>query len=73
MFDRTVDEALTMAWRGLRAGCIAVSSHLSEPYPDDERWTPWTRFVEPCLYRFDEVLNEALAGPDTPADSQEGE
>lgn len=66
---------LQQALKELRAkvvpSLIAVKGHLDTPYVDDERWTPWTRFVEPCLYRFDEVLDEALAGPDTAADSQE--
>lgn len=25
---------------------ITVKSHLDKPYPDDERWSPWTRWVE---------------------------
>lgn len=50
------------ARRGIIAACIAVKGRLDQPYPDDDRWTPWTRFVEPALHR----LDEALAGPDTP-------
>lgn len=35
--------------RRLTAALIAVDSLLTKPYPDDPRWTPWTRFVEPAL------------------------
>jgi hypothetical protein len=51
------------ARRGIIAACIAVKGKLDAPYPDDNRWTPWQRFIEPALRR----LDEALAGPDTPA------
>lgn len=43
-------------WRDLRAALIAVNGHLNQPYPDDPRWTPWTRFVEPALGRMDADL-----------------
>lgn len=44
--DKSVRDDLRDAWRDLRASLIAVSGHLNTPYPDDPRWTPWTRFVE---------------------------
>lgn len=56
------------ARRGIIASCIAVKGKLDQPYPDDERWTPWTRFIEPALRRLDEAekdLREALARLDT--------
>lgn len=49
------------AVRHLAAALIAIEPHLSTPYPDDPRWTPWTRFVEPPL----EYLYE-LAFPPRP-------
>jgi len=55
------------ARRGIIAACIAVKGKLDAPYPDDNRWTPWQRFIERALRR----LDGALAGPDTPVDSQE--
>jgi hypothetical protein len=33
----------------LRAGLIVVEPLLTKPYPDDDRWTPWSRFVAPRL------------------------
>lgn len=38
---------------------IAVAPLLDQPYPDDPRWTPWTRFVRPAMAK----LREALAAP----------
>lgn len=40
------DLELKRAWSRLVTGLIAVSPHLAHPYPDDSRWTPWSRFVE---------------------------
>lgn len=48
------------AWTDLVTGLIAVSPHLSQPYPDDARWTPWTRFVEHEIGRMDEAVKRAL-------------
>src|SRR5882672_994244 len=33
----------------LNAGLIAVDFYLNKPYPDDPRWTPYTRFIGPRL------------------------
>jgi hypothetical protein len=35
-------EALKNLWTGL----FAIKPHLDKPYPEDPRWTPWSRFVE---------------------------
>lgn len=35
--------------RRLTSALIAVEHNLDKPYPDDPRWTPWTRWVEPAL------------------------
>ncbi|MFC8583321.1 hypothetical protein ACFUGD_01910 [Streptomyces sp. NPDC057217] len=38
-----------VAARRLSSALIAVAPLLDKPYPDDPRWTPWTRFVAPAL------------------------
>ncbi len=44
------------AQRRLNSALIAVSSRLEQPYPDDPRWTPWTRFVKPAVTELGEAL-----------------
>jgi hypothetical protein len=44
----------------LWAGLVTVQPVLNQPYPDDPRWTPWTRFVAPRM----EMLLAALDGED---------
>ena len=70
------------AHRDVVASLIAVKGHLDTPYPDDPRWTPWTRFVERSLKRLDESKQEitallaqaeAGAGAQREADIQLGE
>ena len=46
--------------RSIAASLIAVKGHLDTPYPDDPRWTPWTRFIERTLRQVDELAD--LAG-----------
>lgn len=41
--------------RRLASSLLAVQGNLMQPYPDDPRWTPWTRFVEPDLNRLMEA------------------
>ena len=51
--------------RGIIADLIAVKGHLDTPYPDDPRWTPWTRFIERTLRRVDDlagIAQDALHG-----------
>ena len=48
--------------REIIASLIAVKPHLDAPYPDDPRWTPWTRFVERTLARVDELAKLAEGG-----------
>jgi hypothetical protein len=51
----TVERART-ARRRLTSALTAVESHLTTPYPDDPRWTPWTRFVQPALKGLTDAL-----------------
>ena len=46
-------ELLEDAKRVFTAG-LTVKPYLDSPYPDDDRWTPWTRFLRPALVRLDE-------------------
>lgn len=45
--------------RGVLASLIAVKGHLDTPYPDDPRWTPWTRFVERAMRQVEELAEIA--------------
>jgi hypothetical protein len=50
--DRQTDERLKLIKKQLHklnAGIIAVDFNLNKPYPDDPRWTPYSRFVGPRL------------------------
>ena len=60
-----LDQART-ASRRLASGLIAVSALLTTPYPDDPRWSPWSRWVRPHLL----ALRTALApAPNTTEES----
>jgi hypothetical protein len=56
-------DELTQAIHGLMSAMIAVEGHLNRPYPEDPRWTPWSRFVEPALARLSEALGAQKRGP----------
>lgn len=43
-------------FKKLAAAVFAVDFYLNKPYPDDDRWTPYTRFVGPAM----EALKAAL-------------
>lgn len=49
------------AKRRLHAAFIATMSHTDKPYPDDERWTPWTRFLRPAMDGVDAAIDALLA------------
>lgn len=51
--------------RDIIASLIAVKGHLDQPYPDDPRWTPWTRFIERTLRKVDELAALASARGET--------
>jgi hypothetical protein len=44
-------------WSKLKAGLFAVDPLLKKPYPDDERWTPWTRFIGPQASQLERAIN----------------
>lgn len=44
----------------LWAALFAVQFYLDKPYPDDTRWTPWSRFVGPAT----QMMQAALKGED---------
>ena len=53
-----IDRALT------KTITSAVAFYSTEPYPDDPRWTPWTRFGKPLCARAEKArseLREAVA------------
>lgn len=47
-------------YKKLQAAIFAVKFYLDKPYPDDERWTPYTRFVGPAEI----MVQEAFKGQD---------
>lgn len=55
----TQDERAKRLRREIIASLIAVKGHLDTPYPDDPRWTPWTRFIERTIDRVDELAEIA--------------
>ena len=58
---RKVVEQAAEALRNAKVNAIAHYSN--EPYPDDPRWTPWTRFgkrVADRCDRYEKALKEAL-------------
>jgi len=60
---RATIERVRSARRRINSALIAVEPLLTTPYPDDPRWTPWTRFVGPAL----KELTDALRAAPTPA------
>lgn len=48
------------AAKKLRSGLFAVEPHLNKPYPDDPRWTPYRRFVEPNLQYLSHVVEQLI-------------
>lgn len=48
------------AAKKLRSGLFAVEPQLNKPYPDDPRWTPYTRFVEPHLTNLTYIIEQLI-------------
>lgn len=56
-------EVTRVAMRDAAANVIAVEGSTDTPYPDDPRWSPWSRFLERALRRLssaEEVSRQAL-------------
>ncbi len=53
----------------LRAGIFAIDFYIKHPYPDDARWTPKSRWIEP---RVEDVL-DALDVTELQAQAKETE
>lgn len=49
-------------YTSLEHGIFAVMYYLDKPYPDDERWTPYSRFIHPKMI----MVRKALDGEDVP-------
>lgn len=47
-------------FRKLEHGIFAIKPFLDKPYPDDPRWTPYTRFIQPREI----MVRQALKGND---------
>jgi hypothetical protein len=46
----------------LEAALFAVKPLLDKPYPDDSRWSPWSRFVAPALLMAERAINGGEIG-----------
>jgi hypothetical protein len=44
----------------LRSGIFGIEPYLNKPFPDDPRWTPYTRFVEPYLTNLTYIIDELI-------------
>lgn len=55
-------DAMTQAVDSMWAALETVKFHLVKPYPDDPRWTPWSRFVEPAVTKLIEADRARTAG-----------
>jgi hypothetical protein len=48
-YVRQIEEALRACQKSigqLRTALLAVEPALDKPFPDDPRWTPWSRFID---------------------------
>lgn len=72
--QRVADELLELkeAWTKLATGLIAVAPHLKQPYPDDDRWTPWSRFVGNEMDNVDAIVRKlTVTKPPSPPITEE--
>lgn len=44
----------------LKAGLFAIMYYIDKPFPDDARWTPYTRFIEPQIKQVDTIVIDLL-------------
>jgi hypothetical protein len=45
-------------YKKLEHGIFAIDFYINKPYPDDTRWTPYTRFIHPRMI----MVQKALEG-----------
>lgn len=60
MTDKEKLDLVYKKFKKLHAGLFGVKFYLDKPFPDDDRWTPWTRFIEPYL----KMMSVAFEGED---------
>jgi len=73
--EKQLEEALEEAHHAIKETAkvlIAVRPALEKPYPDDPRWSPWTRFLDrserspwTLLVKADTAIRTALEGKET--------
>lgn len=83
--EREVIEQASLAVRETAKALITLEETLKQPYPDDPRWSPWTRFIDrneyspwSLLAKADTALKAALSSdatdqPPAPRGLSEGE
>lgn len=49
--DRELLEQAAETLMNCAKAALTVKPNLDKPYPDDPRWSPWTRWVEPRARR----------------------
>lgn len=66
--EREVIEQASLAVRETAKALITLEETLKQPYPDDPRWSPWTRFIDrneyspwSLLAKADTALKAALS------------
>lgn len=61
--EREITEKIALIrskYQKLENGIFAVMYYLDKPYPDDDRWTPYSRFIHPKMI----MVRKALSGAD---------
>lgn len=50
-------KAVRHQWNRLKIGLFAVDFYLKKPYPDDDKWSPWIKFVELKASELEKAIN----------------
>mgnify|MGYP000439278058 CR=1 FL=1 len=48
------------AVKKVQFGVFAVMPYIDKPYPDDPRWTPYTRFIEDRLKHVEHIVGQLI-------------
>lgn len=59
--DLQLLEAAARALRSFALRSLTVRTSLDKPYPDDPRWSPWTRWLEPEARRAHDLAHPPQA------------